>query len=222
MDAAIRAGIPVSSQIPHPVTAPDYPVEEWKLPTVTIDDVTKASADPGYVIIDVREAFRYLGESEPIDLIAGHIPNAVNVPYTQNLNEEGFLLPHEKLAAMYQSVIENRDRRGKAVNAVRRNRCHTLLALELAGEEPTTSTGEWSRNNCDCNRDMIVVINEELSPLLSPPPSLCHALFIYPLKFHTLRIFGLRVEQVMPVQQFRVARFLTSFPKTHVRAGHLP
>ena len=45
------------------------------------------------MVIDVREAFRYRGESEPIDLVAGHIPGAVNLPYTFNLDSSGKYLP---------------------------------------------------------------------------------------------------------------------------------
>jgi 3-mercaptopyruvate sulfurtransferase SseA len=33
------------------------------------------------IIIDVRETPRYLGQTEPLDLIAGHIPGAFNLPY---------------------------------------------------------------------------------------------------------------------------------------------
>ena len=38
------------------------------------------------MVIDVRETPRYLGQTEPIDLIAGHIPGAANLPYTLNLD----------------------------------------------------------------------------------------------------------------------------------------
>jgi thiosulfate/3-mercaptopyruvate sulfurtransferase len=37
------------------------------------------------LVIDVRDNYRYLGESEPIDLIAGHIPGAINVPFSGSL-----------------------------------------------------------------------------------------------------------------------------------------
>jgi thiosulfate/3-mercaptopyruvate sulfurtransferase len=36
-------------------------------------------------VIDVRDAYRYNGESEPIDLVAGHIPGAINIPFSENL-----------------------------------------------------------------------------------------------------------------------------------------
>ena len=65
------------------------------------DKVAKAVADPDYLVIDVREAYRYHGESEPFDLIAGHIPGAVNIPYTGNLDADGNFLSAELLAEKY-------------------------------------------------------------------------------------------------------------------------
>lgn len=152
LTAAIQAGLPITSEVVNPVAITSYPVDEWKLPTVSIDDVVKASLDPEYLIVDVREAYRYLGEREPIDLIAGHIPNAVNVPYLKNLTDEGSFLPAEKLAAIYESVIGDHKpdkviiHCGSGVTA-----CHTLLALEQA-EIPGAnlyvgSWSEWSRND---------------------------------------------------------------------------
>lgn len=152
LNAAIQAGLPITSEVVNPVGINSYPVDEWKLPTVSIDEVAKASVDPEYLIIDVREAYRYLGEREPIDLIAGHIPNAVNVPYLKNLTNEGSFLPAEKLAAIYKSVIGDHKpdkvimHCGSGVTA-----CHTLLALEQAGIPGANlyvgSWSEWSRND---------------------------------------------------------------------------
>jgi thiosulfate/3-mercaptopyruvate sulfurtransferase len=112
----------------------------------------EATANSDYLVIDVREAFRYKGESEPIDTIAGHIPGAVNIPYTGNLNAGGnFLSPHE-LKKKYQQAMEGRKAQdvivhcGSGVTA-----CHTLLAMDQAGLEiPQLYVGswsEWSRND---------------------------------------------------------------------------
>ncbi|MEP7128995.1 MAG: rhodanese-like domain-containing protein, partial [Chitinophagales bacterium] len=90
--------------------------------------------------------------SEPIDLVAGHIPNAVNVPYLENLSADGKFLPAEKLETIYKTVIGNHHPNkvivhcGSGVTG-----CHTLLALEQAGIAGANlyvgSWSEWSRND---------------------------------------------------------------------------
>src|SRR5690606_30736632 len=44
-------------------------------------------------LIDARAAARYRGELEPLDPIAGHIPGALNRPFTENLGPEGKFKP---------------------------------------------------------------------------------------------------------------------------------
>jgi thiosulfate/3-mercaptopyruvate sulfurtransferase len=151
LDAAILVGLPVSNEASNPSPKESYPVQEWKLPTVSLDTVKKAIADAKYLVIDTREDFRYRGEREPLDLVAGHIPNAVNVPYIKNLGNDGFFISSAKLADLYKSVIGDRKPEevivscGSGVTA-----CHTLLAMEQAGISGATlyvgSYSEWSRN----------------------------------------------------------------------------
>src|SRR5262249_42383659 len=105
IQAAADAGIPVTNEITKAVPVTAYPVDNWKLPIVSLDEVIKATDDPKYLIIDVREGYRYRGESEPLDLIAGHIPNAINVPFKDNLDNDGFFLSPQQLAENYKSII---------------------------------------------------------------------------------------------------------------------
>jgi len=152
LDALIKAELPMFSGIEKPIDTSAYPVTTWQLPTVTIEEVAAAVKDPGRLVIDVREAYRYRGEKEPIDLIAGHIPGAVNIPYLNNLTPDGNFKPSGELAEEYSKAIGPRDSDdvivhcGSGVTA-----CHTLLALEQAGIQGANlyvgSWGEWSRRD---------------------------------------------------------------------------
>ena len=153
LEAIINEGLSISQDELTLLTEfPDYPVEAWLLPTVSLDEVERAAANPDYVVIDVRENYRYKGESEPIDLIAGHIPGAVNIPYVDNLGEDGNFLSAEILKQKYTEALAGKDPEiiivhcGSGVTA-----CHTLLALEEAGIKGANlyvgSWSEWSRND---------------------------------------------------------------------------
>lgn len=148
--AAIKEGLITTGVVVDPVAGPAYPADNWKLPIVDINKVEEVIADPGWMVIDVREAYRYRGESEPIDLTAGHIPGAVNIPYPGNMDSEGNFLSTEELADKYKNAIGDRKADhiivhcGSGVTA-----CHTLLAMEQAGitgaQLYVGSWSEWSR-----------------------------------------------------------------------------
>ena len=127
----------------------DY--QDWQLPQVWIDDVKKASQDSDSMIVDVRESQRFDGIMEPIDLVAGHIPNAQNFPFIDNLDEKGLFKSPEDLRNLYSELFDNYEKSkiifhcGSGVTA-----CHSLLALDYAGFDiPNLYVGswsEWSRN----------------------------------------------------------------------------
>jgi len=149
---AERIGFPLNSGLESYSKPDTYNIEKWILPMAEINEVEKASQDNKYTIIDVRENSRYRGINEPIDLIAGHIPNAINIPFESNLDENGLFLTPKKLKEKYQDLFQNFSSEniivhcGSGVTA-----CHTLLALDYADFEiPKLFVGswsEWSRNN---------------------------------------------------------------------------
>jgi thiosulfate/3-mercaptopyruvate sulfurtransferase len=151
-DAAIKANFQVSSETPFATEKEPYQITKWQLSTANIDEVEKASKSEDHIVIDVRDANRFAGFTEPIDLIAGHIPGAINIPFTENLDAEGAFLAPEILKEKYTKALANTKTAhiivhcGSGVTA-----CHTLLAIDYAGLEiPKLYVGswsEWSRNN---------------------------------------------------------------------------
>ena len=149
--AALEFGIPISSGFEETLPLSNYPVSDWKLPLADINEVELVSKKEDFIVIDVRAKERYDGFVEPIDLIAGHIPGAINIPLTENLDENGKFLNKDVLKKMYSERLNNTQEEkviihcGSGVSA-----CHTILAMVYAGFEfPKLYVGswsEWSRN----------------------------------------------------------------------------
>ena len=156
----LNGGLPVAQNQNYPLSSVEeyYPetkyisdYQDWQLPQVWIDDVKKASQDSDSMIVDVRESQRFDGIMEPIDLVAGHIPNAHNFPFIDNLDEKGLFKSPEVLRNLYSELFDKYEKSkiifhcGSGVTA-----CHSLLALDYAGFDiPNLYVGswsEWSRN----------------------------------------------------------------------------
>jgi thiosulfate/3-mercaptopyruvate sulfurtransferase len=95
----------------------------------SIEDVASGSA----LLLDARDRNRFLGEFEPVDPRAGHIPGARNVPVREHLDERKRLLAVEELrrrfaAAGVEEAADVVSYCGSGVTA-----CHNLLVLEHAG-----------------------------------------------------------------------------------------
>ena len=151
LQMAKAKGLTVNANKVEAKTAEKLSLKEWKLPQVDLNFIQKHSEDPDYLVIDVREKDRYDGKTEPIDEIAGHIPGAINIPFKENLNEDGTFKSPEILRKKYSEILGKIPSEkiaihcGSGVTA-----CHTLLALDYAGFKlPNLYVGswsEWSRN----------------------------------------------------------------------------
>ena len=137
-------GRPVSTDAPAPRTARFVPQPR---PEMAIDTpgVERALAR-GEALVDVRGAERFAGVTEPIDAVAGHVPGAVNLPYTQNLDPSGRFRSRDELGALWRDRTGAAPGRapicmcGSGVTA-----CQGLLALEAAGVAGgRLYTGSWS------------------------------------------------------------------------------
>lgn len=147
LQAAINAGIKLSTDDVMPVPAAQaYPIPDKYNGTVAIEDAGAAAQSDDSILIDVRENARYLGHTEPLDLIAGHIPGAVNLFYGNNMGADGRYKTPEELAAIYNAAIGDTGLEnvivhcGSGVTA-----CHTLLGMAHAGiNGPKLYVGSWS------------------------------------------------------------------------------
>jgi thiosulfate/3-mercaptopyruvate sulfurtransferase len=113
----------------------------WGDSTVQIDEVERNIKEKAFTLIDVREQDRFLGIVEPLDLIAGHIPEALNIPFKLNLNSQGYFKSPEEIQANYKGI------QGKVVvhcgSGV--TACHSILAMDYVGlPVPSLYVGSWS------------------------------------------------------------------------------
>jgi len=134
-------GLPVTDTI-TPRTPKQF---TWQLqPSLRVDiaDVKARKDLPGVALVDSREGDRYRGEREPIDPIAGHIPGAVNFPWQDVSNRDGFLYSPQAQRQKWQQLQEREIivYCGSGVTA-----CVNLLSLHLAGiDSASLYVGSWS------------------------------------------------------------------------------
>ena len=120
-------------------------IKNWLLPLSSLEDVENELTNYSATVIDVRDSYRYKGESEPIDLVAGHISGAINIPFSENLDHNRSFLKPDILKEKYSAFLKGLPHKliihcGSGVTA-----CHTILALHEAGFEiPNLYVGSWS------------------------------------------------------------------------------
>ena len=117
---------------------------------VTIHEVSQQA-----LLVDSRAASRYRGEEEPIDPIAGHIPNAISYPFATTFGADGRFLSSAQLKTQLTKMMGEHHSGdvafycGSGVTA-----CANLLAVAHAGLENSGLYGgswsEWCREKPDC------------------------------------------------------------------------
>jgi len=148
--AWVKAGLPVTRDEPRIEAVPPPPL---RLDQSRLADRAHVAAllagrrDLGRrpaLVMDARAPERYRGETEPVDKRAGHIPGAVNAPFSANLEAGRFRGP-EELRALYDRLGAGRAAEVVASCGSGVTACHTLLALELAGfPGARLYVGSWS------------------------------------------------------------------------------
>ncbi len=150
MTAWREAGGPLadSPSTREPVVATPAPWPEDRLADADVVDALRTRPDA--VVIDVRDAERFRGDHEPIDARAGHVPGAVNRPFTDAVDGAGQLLPPAALQQLHAGAADAAQivvSCGSGVTA-----CHTLLVLEDLGVTARLSSGSWSGWSSDPDR----------------------------------------------------------------------
>lgn len=130
------------------------PLRPW--PDEVLVDIDATADAP--VVIDARDAARYRGDDAGPDRRAGHIPGAVHVPFTGNVDDDGFLRDDDELRGVYEPLVAEANGQGvvsscgSGVTA-----CHDLLVMEHLGLEPgRLFPGSWSQWSADLGRRVAV------------------------------------------------------------------
>ena len=123
---------------------PPAPIAEW--PVVSTAEVFERLHNTQHLLVDARAPERFSGAIEPIDSVAGHVPGALNHPFSTNLGADGRFLPGSELRRLWQSRLGRSDPTqlvamcGSGVTA-----CHNLLSLAVAGiTGARLYAGSWS------------------------------------------------------------------------------
>ena len=103
----------------------------WPDDAIADSDAVAAHVRRGGAVVDSRDPARYRGETEPIDAVAGHVPGAINIPFTSDDPDRFVPVGSDRDAIVYC---------GSGVTA-----CYNALAIEAAGlPRPRVYVGSWS------------------------------------------------------------------------------
>jgi thiosulfate/3-mercaptopyruvate sulfurtransferase len=140
--AWVAAGLPVESR-EAPVDPGDFEPRAGGMPL--LDASGAAAVARAGVLLDARAPERFRGEVEPIDPVAGHIPEAVNLPDASLTGAGGRLL---EAGALRERFAGAGVRDGVSVGAYCGSgivAAHEVLALEVAGfAGAALYVGSWS------------------------------------------------------------------------------
>ncbi len=136
---------PMTSELPQ-VIVKTFEAQVRHEMLADIDAVLNVANTLTGLIVDARAEMRFIGEIEPLDTVAGHIPGAKNLPFDDNLDLDGTLLSSDELRLQYLEFLQGHRPEqlihmcGSGVTA-----CHNLLAMEVAGlHGGKLYAGSWS------------------------------------------------------------------------------
>jgi thiosulfate/3-mercaptopyruvate sulfurtransferase len=155
------AGLSTTTEVPG--STGDFTASPGHMPLLDAAGAAAIARDGG-LLLDVRTAERYRGETEPVDPVAGHIPGAVNAPIQNTANADGTYRTPAELRAYFAGLAD------ALVHAPADSPAHPLagevgaycgsgvtaargvLALALAGIPAALYIGSWSNWIADPSR----------------------------------------------------------------------
>jgi len=157
LDGGLAAWTAAGHRLSTETKAPN-PTKYTPLPDdalhVDVDFIARNLGKTDVLMIDARGGDKFAGINETTDPRGGHVPGAINRPYTQNVTAEGLFKSAEQLRAELQTLIEGRSgdqiiaQCGSGVSA-----CHNILAMEIAGISGVRLyPGSWSEWCADPTR----------------------------------------------------------------------
>ncbi|GAB3073088.1 sulfurtransferase [Corynebacterium aquatimens] len=140
---------------PGPITVhSETPVEIGQLPTMEIDQVKQYKG----MLIDARGSRRFSGKKEHLDLKAGHIPGAVNIPGQSCFDEHRRILPVDDILENLakSGITQHTDPSQAVVYSGSGNHSAMLLAAMHHAGLPilTHFIGGWSQWSADHANDI--------------------------------------------------------------------
>ena len=134
--------------------AGDFVLGEPLVQLLQAGQVHQSLGRPTQTIVDARANPRFKGEVEPLDPVAGHIPGALNRPFSLNLDADGKFKPASQLRQEFEALLGTRSAAtvvhhcGSGVTAV-----PNILAMQIAGLGNTALfAGSWSEWCSDTDR----------------------------------------------------------------------
>lgn len=149
-----KAGYPVSHRDETFVRAQFRPLPDAGLIISTDELLASLESGGAPPIVDARARLRYAGASESIDPVAGHIPGAVNHPFSESVAADGTWKNRDELKAGWAGVFgDNRGGSWVSMCGSGVTACHLALSARLAGyPEPRLYVGSWSEWILDPDR----------------------------------------------------------------------
>lgn len=146
LDGGLRAWTAAGHELSTDDVIPepgDVVLDEIGAGALSIDEAAAFPASG--VLLDVRAAERYRGETEPLDPQAGHIPGARSLPTLRHLDAEGKVLDVETLRTTLAEAGVTAGTPVAAYCGSGVTAAHTALVLAEAGIDAKVFPGSWSQ-----------------------------------------------------------------------------